>query len=270
MPNKYFLFKSAKLTLIMAILLALILWNPGNFLSPIRIFFLEIAYPFQKAFYLTGGKIRGTTDFLSSIGKLKEENKNLIKENNSLTAQISELKDQKNENENLRRQLDLAPRGKYQLEAAMVIGQDSLGSGSWLMIDKGSNDGIEKGMPAIVFDGILVGKVAEVYQTSSKISLLTDPSNFVNVVDLETGAAGIVKGKYGLGLMMDMVEQTDSLKEGDDIITSGLGGLMPKGFLIGKIRQISDSSDKLFQQAAIVPQVKYLKLDTVFVVKKTL
>jgi rod shape-determining protein MreC len=64
-----------------------------------------------------------------------------------------------------------------------------------------------------------------------------------------------------------MIERADVLNIGDDIITSGLGGLMPKGLLIGKISQINNTNDKLFQQAVIIPKVKYFDLGMVFVVK---
>ncbi|KKP79566.1 MAG: Rod shape-determining protein MreC [Candidatus Moranbacteria bacterium GW2011_GWF2_35_39] len=72
-------------------------------------------------------------------------------------------------------------------------------------------------MAVVVFDGILVGKVKEVYNNSSKVVLLSDASSSVNVSDVETSAKGILSGEYGLGLMLEMVEQTDVLKAGDDI-----------------------------------------------------
>jgi len=77
-----------------------------------------------------------------------------------------------------------------------------------------------------------------------------------------------VGGVYGLGIVMDMVAQVDALNEGDMVITSGLGGNIPKGLLIGKIQEINISSDKLFQQAIVMPRVRYQSLDTVFVIKK--
>jgi rod shape-determining protein MreC len=87
------------------------------------------------------------------------------------------------------------------------------------------------------------------------------------VADLETGARGLIKGAYGLGMMMDMVAQSDALNAGDTVITSGLGGEVPRGLLVGKIQEIKISPDKLFQQAIVVPRIKYQKLDVVFVIK---
>jgi rod shape-determining protein MreC len=109
--------------------------------------------------------------------------------------------------------------------------------------------------------------VEEVGLKNAKINLLSNPSSSVNVVDLETGAKGIVSGEYGLGLAMDMVAQTDALNEGETIVTSGLGGGIPRGLLVGKIKDLRSSGDKLFQQASIVPRVKYATLEVVFVIK---
>lgn len=256
-----------KLTLTLAVCILLVFLNPRGVFSPVRGFFLTLAYPFQKIFYLTGNKISGTFSFLESISNLKNENKGLIGENDRLAAEIASLQGQKRENEILREQLKLAPRDKFNLESSLVIGQDPGGLGGWIMIDKGSAQGIAPGMAVIVSDGILVGKVEDVYWESSKVNLLTDSSASVSAIDLETGAKGIVRGEYGLGLSIDMVAQTDTLNEGDTVVASGLGSGIPGGLYIGKIQRISATEDKLFQKAQVVPKVKYSKLEVVFVIK---
>ncbi len=268
MLKKYFILKIIKISGIVAICLFLIFLNPRGFFKPVRQIFLEIAYPFQKTFYLASEKVGHTFEFLSSISDLKQENESLTARNNQLTYQVTQLINEKKENETLREQLKLAPRKQHNLKSAWVIAQASQGSGSWILIDTGANDGIQIGMPVIVSDGILVGKITAVEKNSSKVRLLTDSLNAVNVIDAETQAKGLLKGRYGLGLIVGMVEQTDVLKVGDNIITSGLGGGMPKGLLIGKIQQVSNTADKLFQQAVIIPKVKYSKLTVVFVIKK--
>jgi len=265
--NKFFSPKFIKLFAALAVCLGLIFLNPKNLLNPVREIFLGVAYPFQKVFYLTSEKAGDVLSLLSSIGELKTENKKLIQENGKLASQVTLLQGQQKENEDLRKQLKLIPAKNYQLEAMTVIAQDSHGLGSWLMADKGRSSGIETGMPVIVYDGILIGKVGEVYANSCKIILLTDSSTSINATDAATGAKGILIGEYGLGLTLDMVEQTEVLNQGDDIVTSGLGGNVPKGFLIGRVAQIRSSADKLFQGALVIPRVKYSDLDTIFVVK---
>lgn len=251
-----------------AICLLLIFLNPKGLFNPIRNVFLEISYPFQKTFYLFGRTVSGTFEFIGSIGEIKKTNEKLIKENHGLASQVALLNDEKKENTSLRDQLNLIPRQKFDLEAAFVIGQDPQRLDSWLMIDKGSSSGLKAGMPAIVFEGILIGKIDEITPHTAKITLLSDSNSAVNVLDLETGAKGVLKGEYGLGVIMDMVSQQDALNSGDTVITSGLGSDIPRGLLIGKIQETRATGDKLFQQAVVTPRIKYSKMDIVFVIKK--
>lgn len=267
MPKK-FSPKIIKFFIVAAICLLLIVANPKGLLDPVRKIFLDIAYPFQKTFYFLGRSTKETFAFLGSIGTMRQENEDLVRENNSLASQVASLQGAQKENDVLRQQLDLAPKDKFNLDAAFVIGQDPQSLGSWIEIGKGSSDGIRPGMPVIVSDGVLVGEVGEVGTNSSKVSLLTDSDSAVNANDLETGAKGIMKGEYGLGMVMDMVAQTDVLNDGDTIVTSGLGGDIPRGLLVGKIQDIKVSPDKLFQQAIVTPQVRYRDLDMVFVIKQ--
>ncbi|EKE10906.1 MAG: rod shape-determining protein MreC [uncultured bacterium] len=268
MQKGFFSSKVIKFIIVSAICFLLIFFNPKGIFNPARTVFFEIAYPFQKAFYLISRSISEAAFFISSIGTMREENEKLLRENNALSAEVTSLQEAKKENDILREQLDLLPRDKFDLEPSFVIGQDPQGLGSWITIGKGSSDGIEMGMPVIVSDGILVGKVEEVGWDSSKVNLLTNAASVINASDLETGAKGLIKGTYGLGIIMDMVSQGDVLNEKDTIITSGLGNELPRGLLIGKIQEVRISPDKLFQQAIVVPRIRYQKLDIVFVIKK--
>jgi len=268
MSKKYFTPNIVKFSAVVLVCLLLIFLNPKGFFSPVRMIFLEIAYPFQKTFYLLGRTLSGTTEFFGSIGNIKKENENLLKENNVLLAQIAMLSDEKKENAELREQLRLAPRQKFDLEAAFVIGQDPQRLDSWLTIGKGSADGVQPEMPVIVSEGILVGKISEVTPHTARVILLSDSTSVVNIIDSETEAKGILRGEYGLGVVMEMVSQQELINNGDTIITSGLGGNFPRGLLIGKIQEVRSTGDRLFQQAAINPRIKYSKLELVFVIKK--
>lgn len=267
MSKKYFSSKSAKLLIIAAICLLFIYLNPRNIFSPMRNFLLTAAYPFEKIFYLASQRSGNLMGFLGSISTLRSENEKLLKENLSLTSEIAELRGEKKENESLREQLNLLPKKKFDLEGSQVIGQDPQKTGSWIIIDKGRNYGIEEGMPVIVSQGIMAGRISEVYFSSSKANLLTDSESSINASDLDTGSKGVAKGEFGLGLILDMVAQSDILNAGDEVITSGLGGDVPKGLLIGKIQEVKSTQDKLFQQALVIPSVKYSDLDAVFVIK---
>ena len=250
-----------------AILVLLIFFGPKWITAPVRGFFLTVAYPFQKILYLTGQKTGNFFSLLSSISALRSENEKLLEEKINLISKVASLQNQEQENKNLREQLDLAPREKYDLEASFVIGRSSGGQDSWMLLDKGAMDGISVEMPVIVSDGILIGRISEVYPKTAKVVLLSDSSSSVNAKDTQTGARGIVRGRYNLGLDMEMIEQTDVLNLGDDVVTSGLGGTFPEGLLIGTLGQIDATRDKLFQRALIQTKVDYSKLSVVFVIK---
>lgn len=267
MSHKIFTKRLYKFLAVLLICFGLIFLNPKGIFNPIRFFALKISYPFQKTFYLAGKSIADSWKFISSIAELKKENEELIKENFFLKSELAILQDQKKENEVLRCELELIPKNKFDLEASFVIGHDPQGLGSWIMIDKGEKNGIKVGMPVIFSEGILIGKIEEVYFDSAKIILLSNAESVINVTDLETGAKGILKGEYGLGIVFDMISQKDVVNVGDTVITSGLGSNMPKGFLVGKVQEVRLSNDKLFQQAVINPTVKSQSLEVVFVVK---
>ena len=148
-----------------------------------------------------------------------------------------------------------------------MVSQDPNGTGNWLEIDKGSDDGIAEGMSVIVSKGILVGRIQQVSKNSSKVMLLTNPKSTINIMTVESGAKGVAKGEYGLGIIFDMVLQTDSINMGDSVITSGIGGDIPRGLYVGTIQEIHQSDDHLFQQAVLTAPIQFSKLQMVFVIK---
>jgi len=260
--------KNIKHIVVVFVLLAVIFISFRFGDNPVKGFVLGVSSPFLKTFRIFSGGISGFFDFLGSIGELKKENEKLISENQSLLVENNFLKGAEKENISLRQQLDLAPRKNFDLEASFVIGQDPQGFGNYLLIDKGEDVGIRVGMPAIISDGILVGRVSEAHKNTSKITLITDPESVINAESQETRTKGIVRGEYGLGLKMDMISQADIINDGDAVVTSGLGGEVPRGLTIGKISGISQSADKLFQEASIIPAADFSSLRVVFIIKK--
>jgi rod shape-determining protein MreC len=265
---KFFSSKNKKLYFVVIVLLIIVFTFSRGADNPVKGSVLYLTSPFLKTFRIFSGGIQGFFHFLGTIGDLKTENEKLLGENRELEAKIALLKDIENENRLLREQMDLLPRKEYSLESSFVIAQDPLGQGNYLFIDKGEGSGIKAGMPAIVSRGILVGKVTEVYPNSAKVVLINEKNSAVNCETEDTGAKGIVKGAYGLGLVMDMISQSEVVKEGDVVITSGLGGNIPRGLYIGKVKEVGQSADKLFQQASIIAPVDFSSLRIVSIIKE--
>ena len=267
MLKKYISRKILKIFLITIFCVILIFLSSKNFFNPLRGVIIRVIYPFQKAFYIVGRETSGYVNFLQNIRNLRKENEKLIRENYILSAELADLKSADRENQILREQLKLAPKNSLNLEASFVIGQDPQRLGSWLLIDKGSQEGINVGMPVIVYEGILVGRVSEVFPHSAQVEMIFHTSSVINVSDNETETKGVISGEYGLGIIMDMISQKDVVNAGDTIVTSGLSQEIPKGLLIGKVQEVMNSPDRLYKQATVTPRVKYSDIDLVFVVK---
>ncbi len=258
------LFRILMVTVIFGLL---VFFNPQNFFNPFREVFGKIAYPFQIFSYSVSYKFSETKDFFVSIGQLKDENRRMIRENQDLLSENARLRDMERENVFLREQVGLIPREKFELEATTVISQDMQGSGNWIEINKGSDQGVRENMAVIVSKGILVGKVQQVFSDRSRVMLLSNSKSAIGIVISQSGAKGIVKGEYGLGMIADSILQADSVSVGNEVVTTGSGGDIPRGLLVGTVQQVRPSNDHLFQQAIISAPTDVSKLETVFIIK---
>lgn len=252
------------------VVLFFIFFQPRFIMEPLRFALATVAWPIQGVFSAMAFEFRDTLHFFTSIGTLKQENDRLTEENIRLMTDNVRWQSVSKENDELRKELELLPRENFRLESAEVIGRDAAGLGNWLTVDQGSLQGIERGMPVIVYNGVLIGRVTEVFPESSRVMLLTNPESVVSGVTVEGAAQGIVKGEYGLGILFDMVLQDAALQSSDRLVTSGLGGEFPKNLLIGTLQNAHPSADHLYQRASVVSPVEFELLRYVFVIKDSL
>ena len=255
--------------MVAACLGALLFFQPRFIMEPLRAVLSSIAWPIQGIFSSLAFEMRDTASFLGSIGTLKQENSRLVEENVRLATENTKWQSVARENDELRKELSLLPRDRFELQSAEVIGRDAAGLGNWLTIDRGSFQGIERGLAVVASGGVLIGRVIEVFPESARVMLLSNPESLVSGVT-ESDAQGIVKGEYGLGIVLDMVLQDAALHSGDQLLTSGLGGEFPKNLVIGTLQDAHPSADHLYQRASVVSPVKFDRLRFVFVVKKSL
>jgi rod shape-determining protein MreC len=107
--------------------------------------------------------------------------------------------------------------------------------------------------------------VTETAPHSSKILLITDPSSSVNALIQESRATGVVQGSVVQGLVMRYIQQTEEVKPGDLVLTSGLGGNFPTRLIVGQVTSVVKKDVELFQQAQIRPSVDFGRLEMVMV-----
>lgn len=233
------------------IILALFLFLNTAHKKPLQSFVQWTTSPVASFFSGAGYWLKDKTGFIASIGELKDQNEELHKENIRIKSQIAKLKNIENENEELRNQLELAPREKYDLEAALVSGKNLAKGSEIFYLNKGKKDGVSSGMPVIVGEGVLVGKVEKVFPGSCEVRLILDSDIKVNAEILESETKGMVHGEYGSSVVMDKIPQSIEIKKEETVVTSGLGGTFPGGLLIGYIKEVSTTADQLFQKASL-------------------
>ena len=166
-------------------------------------------------------------------------------ENAELTARVAKLAEYQATSERLEKLLDLQSTYNLQSTAARIIGQSSDAWSDTVTIDKGSLDGISVNMPVTNSTGV-IGQVIEVAPNASTVRLLTDEGSGVSAMIQDTRAQGMVQGQPDGTLRMDYVSVDADVKEGDIIITSGIGGVYPKGLPIGTVASVTKNSNDVY------------------------
>jgi rod shape-determining protein MreC len=152
--------------------------------------------------------------------------------------------------------------------SAEVIGKDPSPWFKTIIIDKGKADGIEKGLPVVVPEGI-AGQVADVSYHYSKVLLIIDQNNAVDALVERIRARGIITGESSGRCAFKYVLRKHDIKEGDTIVSSGLDGVFPKGIRVGYVSEVAKRTSGIFQDVKVTPYVDFEKLEEVLVVLNT-
>ena len=136
---------------------------------------------------------------------------------------------------------------------AEVVTRDLTGLQDVLGLNRGSNDGIEVGMPVLAAGGSLVGVISEVRPGSAFVRLVTDPDTSVRALHQLTRSEGVVRGDASGNLRVDFLPHTADAQPGHVFVTSGLGGLMPKGIPIGRVTSAEGSAQDVFRRVRLDP-----------------
>ena len=243
----------------------------------IKVSFLEtpvntVLAPFEKAVSFVSFKINNALFSVSDFISVYQKNQVLREENTNLKEQLLALNEVSAENNRLNQMLNYQKQNKqHDLVISRVIGRDP---GSWtnvIIINRGSDDGISKNM-AVINENGLIGNITEVYSNCSKVQLITDPRSAVGalVQREQSRIAAILEGNSTNPLNPTMVNLANDadIVVGDKIITSGFGGIYPKGILIGEVIEIIKDDAGFLKNAKIAPAVNLNKLEEVFIIKK--
>ena len=230
-----------------------------------------VVSPLQKIVYKANDKLKSSVEFFVNFSKVKQENEELKIKNSELENQMIEYKALKDENERLREVLNFKEnKNNYDYIGVNIIGYSGGTVSNGYIIDKGTNDGVEKDMIIINYQG-LVGKVTKAESNYSIVETILNENMAVSVmVDSTRETTGILRG-YKENKNEDLVKvynlPIDSeIKEGDVILTSGLGMIYPKEIRIGEVVSVETDNVMVMKNALVKPYVDFNKLEELFIV----
>jgi len=215
---------------------------------------LTVFYPFQF-----------TVHQVTRIKNIFSENKRLKEEITTLSTKCSLLEEAAAENERLRSLLGFDKRFNYTLIPARAVVREPSYKYRSIVINVGRKHGVSVYMPVVNKDGV-VGKIIQVLHGISLVQLLRDPAERISVMIKKNNEVGILETVDSKKYFIEYRKHAE-VSAGDSVVTSGLGGIYPKGISVGIVKEIKDKNDPLFKDIIMEPGVDFRHLEEVFVMQ---
>jgi rod shape-determining protein MreC len=236
----------------------------GGPLHRIQVAMQGVTAPIGRVGELATTPVRSAGRWTSNFIASRSEIATLRQQNATLRARVAELEEARIENARLRGLIAMTQRGKIKALGAGVIGRPT---GTWegfITIDKGKADGVESGMAVTGVSGLL-GRTTDVTSHTSRVQLITDQRSGVAAIVQSTRAGGIVKGSIEGDLSLNYVSRETTVRPGDVVVTSGIGGVYPKGLLIGDVTKARKDPGELYQRIEVRPTAQIAGIEEVLV-----
>jgi rod shape-determining protein MreC len=225
---------------------------------------MELTSPVQQAATFVIKTVRGVFQHYVFLVHLQKENELLKKRMAELQEENHQTKEMVLSHDRLRKLLEFRERMATSTIAAQLIGQDPTSWFKSVTINKGERDGVHKGMAVISPEGV-VGQILKTSPDYATVLLMTDYNSAIDAIVQRTRAKAIVEGKEENRCQLKYLLRTEEVVVGDVVITSGLGGVFPKGLTIGEVRSVDKKGHGVFQFADLTPSVDLAKLEEVLV-----
>jgi rod shape-determining protein MreC len=224
---------------------------------------LTITAPIQKSIDSVWQALADWWGHYLWLIQTEQQNDLLLAENRQLRSELEDLAEIRLANERLHRLLEFRQSIDLPALPAQVIGEDASSWFRTVVIDKGSEHGLREGLPVVVAEGA-VGRIIRCSLWESRVLLITDASSAVASLVQKSRTRGIARGQ-GETISLDFALRRELVEVGDKIITSGTGGVFPKGLTIGRVARVVKNEHGLFQEVTVVPAVDFSRLEEVLV-----
>lgn len=227
---------------------------------------LEVLGTAQHGIRKVTGSLARLRDGYVELINVREENARLREELQKYKAATNDYREAVATNVRLAKLLEMKEFLATPTLTAEIIGLDPSHWFKTVIINRGSSDGVQAGMPAATVEGI-VGQVVSTSPHYAKVLLATDPNSAIDGLIQRTRVQGIVKGD-GAGYRMEYVLKNSDVLKGDRIVTSGIGGVFPKGIPIGTVSRVEKNRHGMFQKIELEPATDFSQLEYLLIVMK--
>jgi len=225
---------------------------------------LTLAAPFQSSIDGASDSISGWWQNYLWLVDVQQQNVELDQQNRHLQAELQKVEEFRLQNERLRELLAFVDDIDRPALPAQVIGEDVSSWARTVTIDKGTRAGLRAGLPVVAAEGV-VGRIIKAAPNSSRVLLVTDASSAIAALVQRTRTRGVARGR-GVEMSLDYALRDAELNVDDLLVTSGMGGVFPKGLPLGYIAEVERDEFGLFQNVDIAPAVDFSHLEEVLVV----
>lgn len=209
--------------------------------SPVRYLGATVAAPFRGI----GNVVTNLTADQQTLSELRAEN-------DELRARSVELEEAAQTAERLQGLLDLRDANDLQSTAARIISGASDSWSTTVTIDKGTSSGVTAGMPVTASSGV-VGQVIDSGATASTVRMLTDENSSISAMIQSSRVQGMLTGSVTGQLNLTLIGTEQEVNVGDVVVTSGLGGVFPKGLPLGEVTSVESAPGALFLDIVVEP-----------------
>lgn len=254
------------LLVVIALILITIYYRGGGegFLHTARRGVQTAVAPVGQLGYTITSPLRAVGSWVSDLAVSREDLEALRAQNEEMRQRIATLEEARQENERLRELVGFIEARELDAVGARVIGRPPTLWEGVITIDRGTDEGVAVGMPVLAAQG-LIGQIVEAGSRTSRVRLITDQRSGVAALLQATRAEGVLNGSIEGDLTLDYVSRETTVSVGDVVLTSGMGGVYPKGLLIGEVSDVQLSDADLFPHITVRPTAALEGLEEVVV-----